>query len=88
MMKGLEQMCAETFLENQGKLFDIPVAETTEEALEFLTDCYASVFDNIAEIRKYWDEDGMDVTSMTDEDIEDALEVFKLPNGKYLLVEA
>ena len=29
---------AKTFLDNQGKLFDEPVANTIEEAMEFLED--------------------------------------------------
>ena len=31
--------CVETFLKNQGQLFDEPVAETYEEAEEFLEEC-------------------------------------------------
>ena len=35
--------CVETFLKNQGQLFDEPVAETYEEAEEFLEECMAVV---------------------------------------------
>ena len=31
--------CVETFLKQQGQLFDEPVAETYEEAEEFLEEC-------------------------------------------------
>ena len=31
--------CVETFLKNQGQPFDEPVAETYEEAEEFLEEC-------------------------------------------------
>ena len=87
-MKGYEEMCAEVFLCEQGKLFDEPVVETVEEAEEFLLDCMAVVLDNIKEVRDYLEESGMDEVGMTDEEIEETLEVFKLPNGKYLVVEA
>ena len=49
-----DEIVLETFLKNQGKLFDENVAETLEEAKEFLEDCMALVFPNIKEVRKYW----------------------------------
>ena len=59
-----DKECLEVFLKEQGKLFDEPVAETMEEAEEFLEDCMAQVFENIEQVR-----------------------VFKLPSGRYLIVE-
>lgn len=87
-MQGYEKICAEVFLKEQTKLFPEPVVETEEEAVEFLEENYASVFDSIEQIREFWEENGMDESEMTDEEIEDALEVFKLPNGKYMVVDA
>lgn len=87
-MNGMEKMYAEVFLKEQGKLFQEPVAYNVEEAVEFLEENFAQVFDTIGEVREYFDENGMDDIGMSDEEIEDALEVFKLPNGKYLVVEA
>lgn len=81
-------MCAEVFLKEQTKLFDEPVVETVEEAEEFLEDVFAQEFDTLEDIREYWKEEGVDVDGMSIEDIEEALEVFKLPNGKFLVVEA
>lgn len=81
-------MCAEVFLKEQTKLFDEPVAETVEEAEEFLEDVFAQEFDSLEDIREYWKEEGVDVEGMSIEDIEESLEVFKLPNGKFLVVEA
>ena len=75
------------FLENQTKLFDEPVAETPEEAEAFLEDCMASIVDNIGEVREFLDQEGMDVSGMSDEEIEDASEVFALSDGRYLIVE-
>lgn len=79
--------CVETFLKNQGQLFDEPVAETYEEAEAFLEDCMAVVVDSLKEVRKYLDEIGADVEGMSMEELEDASEVFSLPGGKYLIVE-
>ena len=77
----------ETFLKEQGRLYDEPVAETPEEAEEFLEDCMAVEVKNIKEVRKYLDEAGADVSGMSDEELEDACEVFELPSGGYLIVE-
>ena len=85
-MNEIDEMCAEVFLKEQGKLFDEPVAETKEEAMEFLEDCFAQVFNSEKELRAYWREEGLDDEEM--EDASDALEVFVLPDGRYLYVEA
>jgi len=87
-MNEITRDYAEFFLDNQEQLFDLPVAETIEEAMEFLEDCMAQVFESAEEIREYWDETGMSVSEMSDEEILDSLEVFKLPDGKYLVVES
>ena len=79
--------CIYTFLKNQGQLFDEPVAEILEEAEAFLEDCMAVVVNSIDEVRDYFDESGADVDGMSDEELEDASEVFVLPNGQYLIVE-
>ena len=78
--------CLEVFLKEQGKLFDEPVAETIEEAEEFLEDCMAEVFDSLDDVRQYFEEN-MDITDISDEELMDELEVFKLPGGRYLVVE-
>lgn len=87
MAQYLEE-CAEVFLKEQGKLFDEPVAETIEEAKEFLEDCFAQVFENISEVRAYLDEEGMDVSGVSDEELADELEVFAISDGRYFVVEA
>ncbi|MGN1188304.1 MAG: glyoxalase [Lachnospiraceae bacterium] len=85
-MNEIDRMCAEVFLKEQGKLFDEPVAEDIEGAMEFLNDCFAQVFDSEKELRAYWREEGLDDEDM--EDVTEALEVFVLPDGRYLYVEA
>lgn len=79
--------CINTFLEKQGQLFPQPVAESFEEAEAFLEDCMAAMVDSIDEVREYLDDMGADVEGMSDEELEEASEVFALPDGKYLVVE-
>ena len=93
MMKEEKQMnefseeCLITFLRNQEQLFPEPVAETVEEAEAFLEDCMAVVVDTLEEVKEYFEENGMDVDEMSMNELEEASEVFALPNGQYLIVE-
>ena len=86
-MNEYSEECLLTFLEKQSQLFDEPVAETQEEAEAFLEDCMAVVVDSLGEVREYFEENGIDVDSMSEEELEDASAVFALPNGQYLIVE-
>lgn len=86
-MYEYDEECLKTFILNQGQLFDEPVAETLEEAEAFLEDCMASIVDSIEEVKEFLDQEGMDISGMSDEEIEEASEVFALPDGRYLIVE-
>ena len=86
-MYEYDEECLTVFLKRQGQLFDEHVAETLEEAEAFLEDCMAVVVDSIAEVREYFEENGSDISDMTDEMLEEACEVFHLPSGQYLIVE-
>lgn len=86
-MNEYSEECLLTFLKNQSQLFDEPVAETPEEAEAFLEDCMAVVVDSLDEVREYFEENGADVDSMSQDELEEASEVFSLPNGQYLVVE-
>lgn len=86
-MSSYSEECLKTFLKEQGKLFDEPVAENLEEAEAFLEDCMAVVVDSIREVGMYFEEEGVDIDGMSPEDLEEASEVFPLPDGKYLIVE-
>ncbi|MGI6007389.1 MAG: glyoxalase [Ruminococcus sp.] len=86
-MQEYSEECLKIFLDNQEQLFDEPVAETLEEAEAFLEDCMAAVVGSLDEVREYMEESGMDVQSMSDEELEEASEVFPLPGGQYLIVE-
>lgn len=86
-MSDYSEVCLRTFLKDQGKLFDEPVAETLEEAEAFLEDCMAVIVDSLDEVREYFEEEGVDVDGLEPEDLEEASEVFPLPDGKFLIVE-
>ena len=74
-----------TFLKNQSQLFDENVAETPEEAEEFLTDCMAEVVETKEDVWDYLEKLGMDIYES--EELSDIAEVFPLPDGRYLIVE-
>jgi chaperonin cofactor prefoldin len=78
-----EKSVLETFIKNQGQLFDENVAESLEEADEFLDMMMATVVDNEKQLKSYFDELGVD----TEDDILNAAEVFKLDDGRFLIVE-
>ena len=86
-MYEYDEECLRTFLKMQSQLFDEPVADTLEEAEAVLEDGMAVIVDAVREVREYFEESGADVEGMSDEELEDASEVFELPNGQYLIVE-
>ena len=86
-MSDYSEICLKTFLKDQKKLFDEPVAENLEEAEAFLEDCMAVVVHSLDEVREYFEEEGADIDGMIREELEEASEVFPLPDGTYLIVE-
>lgn len=86
-MYEYDEECLKVFLEKQLQLFDEPVAETLEEAEAFLEDCMAVVLDSLDEVRDYFEENGADIAEMTDDELEEASEVFPVSDGRYLVVE-
>ena len=79
--------CAKLFLRDQKQLFDEPVAYDLEEAKEFLEDCMAVYCKDIKELREVMDDEGMDVADLSNEELLEQLEVFKLDNGGYFFME-
>ena len=86
-MNEYSEECLLTFLEKQSQLFDEPVAGSIEEAEAFLEDCMAVVVDTLDDVREYLEENGIDVEGMSKDELEEASEVFALPNGQYLVLE-
>ncbi|MCF2641812.1 MAG: glyoxalase [Lachnospiraceae bacterium] len=83
-----DKACLNCFLKHQLQLFPENVAETLEEAEEFLEDCMAVVCKNKKEVKKYFEESGADISGMSEEEILSAEEVFVVGDGRYLIVEA
>lgn len=86
-MNEFDEECLNVFLENQSQLFEEAVAETLEDAEVFLEDCMAVVVENMDEVKEFLEEEGMDIQGMSDEELEEAAEVFPIPDGRYLIVE-
>ena len=76
----------ECFLENQLQLFPQKVAETLEEAENFLEESMAVVVDSVEEVLEYFEEEGIDTEGAMDEEILDDDEVFDIGDGRYLIV--
>ncbi len=86
-MHEFDDAVLECFLENQLQLFPEKVAETPEEAEEFLMDCMAVVVDSVDEVIEFFEEEGIDMDGADGEDILEADEVFDIGDGRYLIVE-
>ena len=87
-MNEYDEAVLKCFLKQQDRLFPEPVAEGMEEAEAFLEDCMAVVCKNLKEVKAYFEDQGADIEGMSLKDLEEASEVFALPDGRYLIVEA
>lgn len=87
-MQEFDDVVLQCFLEKQLQLFPEKVAETKEEAEEFLEDCMAIVVNSLKEVWEYFDEEGVDLEDMKPDEILEAEEVFEVGDGRYLIVEA
>lgn len=73
------------FLDKQLQLFPEEVANSEDEALEFLEESFATVLNSEDEVIEYFEEEGLDYDP---EDILSACEVFEVGDGRYLVIEA
>ena len=87
-MREYDDAVLECFLDKQLQLFPEAVAETLDEAEDFLAECMAVVVDSVEDVIEYVDEAGMDVDGAVDDEILEADEVFDIGDGRYLIVEA
>ncbi len=87
-MRSYDDKVLNAFLEKQEQLFDERVAETLEEADDFLTEVMAVVVDSADEVVEYFEEEGVDMDGGVDGDILQADEVFEIGDGRYLIVES
>ena len=86
-MHEYDDAVLECFLENQLQLFPENVAETLEEAEDFLEDCMAVVVNSVDEVLEFFEEEGIDMDGATDDEILEASEVFDVGDGRYLIVQ-
>ncbi len=82
-MREYDDAVLECFLDKQLQLFPEAVAETLDEAEDFLEECMAVVVDSVEDVIEYFDEAGA-----VDDEILEADEVFDIGDGRYLIVEA
>ncbi len=86
-MREFDDEVLECFLENQLQLFPEQVAETLEEAEDFLEECMAVVVNSADEVAEYFEEEGIDLEGAVGDEILSADEVFDIGDGRYLIVE-
>ena len=86
-MREFDDDVLECFLENQLQLFPQRVAETLEEAEDFLEECMAVVVDSVDEVIEFFEEEGIDIEGASDDEILSADEVFDVGDGRYLIVQ-
>ncbi len=82
-----DEKVVQCFLENQLQLYPEKVAETYEEAENFLEECMAVVVNSVKEVWEFFEEEGVDMEGADEEEILEADEVFDVGDGRYLIVE-
>lgn len=82
-----DEKVVQCFLENQLQLYLEKVAETYEEAENFLEECMAVVVDSVREVWEFFEEEGVDMEGADEEGILEADEVFEVGDGRYLIIE-
>lgn len=75
------------FLDNQLQLYPEEVAETLEEAEDFLEESMAVVVNSAKEVWEFFEEEGIDMEGADEEGMLEADEVFEVGDGRYLIVE-
>ncbi len=87
-MRVFDDAVLKCFLDNQEQLFPEPVADSLEEAEDFLEECMAVVVNSVDEVLEFFDEEGVDIDGAVGDEILEADEVFDVGDGRYLIVEA
>ena len=86
-MHEYDDVVLQCFLDNQLQLFPEKVADSLEEAEDFLEECMAVVVDSVKEVWEFFEEEGVDLAGADEEEILEAEEVFEIGDGRYLIVE-
>ena len=87
-MQTYDEKVIECFLKDQLQLFPEEVAQTPEEAEEFLEDCMAVVVNSANEVADYFEEECVDVNGDSLNELLEEAEVFEVGDGRFLIVEA
>lgn len=87
-MQTYDKKVIDCFLKNQLQLFPEEVAQTKEEAEEFLEEVMAVVVNSAKEVAEYFEEEGVDVNGDSLNELLSEAEVFEIGDGRYLIVEA
>lgn len=82
-----DDLAVKCFLDNQLQLFPEEVCFTMEEAREFLEESEAYVVNSKEEVMEYFEEAGIDIYDISEEELLEESEVFDLGDGRYLIVE-
>ena len=84
MNQKYDDAVVKCFLEHQLQLFPEEVAQTLEEAREFLEEVFAQVASSKKEVIRFFEDEGIDFDAKT---ILDEAEVFDVGDGRFLIVE-
>ncbi len=82
-----DEAVVQCFLDNQLQLYPEKVAETYEEAENFLEECMAVVVDSVREVWEFFEEEGIDLEGADEEEVLEVEEVFDVGDGRYLILE-
>jgi hypothetical protein len=86
-MPDYDDAVLKCFLDNQSQLFPEPVANTLDEAKDFLEESMAVVVESVDEVIEYFEDAGVDMEGAMDDEILEADEVFDIGDGRYLILE-
>ena len=86
-MHEYDDAVLQCFLDNQLQLFPEKVAESLEEAEDFLEECMAVVVGSKNEVLDFFEEEGLDLEGADEDGILEADEVFDIGDGRYLIIE-
>ena len=82
-----DDIIVRAFLDKQLELYPEPVANTPDEALDFLADTMAAVAESKAEVMEYLEDVGVDTEGLSGEEIFELPEIMDVGDGRFLILE-
>jgi len=87
-MPDFDDAVLQCFLDKQGQLFpEEDVCFDLESARDFLEENLAVVVDSAKEVILFFEDEGLDIDGLTEDNILDADEVFEVGDGRFLIIE-